>query len=102
MEKFGSMINILDPQHCTSALKTGSGSAHERAADPQYCTRTITLIFSVCSADYVSPPGEGPEVGRGVEKKEEVTGLLAYLVTDATGRQFLVPSGLLPTEPSPT
>jgi hypothetical protein len=54
-------------------------------------------------ADYVSSPGEEPEVGRGLEKKEEVTsGLLAYLVTDATGRQFLVPSGLLPTGPSPT
>jgi hypothetical protein len=54
-------------------------------------------------ADDVSPPGEEPEVGRGLEKKEEVTsGLLAYLVTDATGRQFLVPSGLLPTGPSPT
>jgi hypothetical protein len=44
MEKFGSRINIPDPQHCTSALKTGSGSAHERAADPQHCTRTITQL----------------------------------------------------------
>jgi hypothetical protein len=63
----------------------------------QHSTRTITNDTYSLFADYVSPPGEEPEVGRGLEKKEEVNGLLAYLVTDATGRQFLVPSGLLPT-----
>jgi hypothetical protein len=66
-------------------------------------TVPVQLNWNSLFADYVSPPGEEPEVGRGMEKKVEVTsGLLAYLVTDATGRQFLVPSGLLPTGPSPT
>jgi hypothetical protein len=67
-------------------------------------TVPVQLNWYSLFADYVSSPGEEPEVGtgRGLEKKEEVTGLLAYLVTDATGRQFLVPSGLLPNGTSPT
>ena len=36
------------------------------------------------------------------EEEGELEGLLAYLVTDATGNQFLVPSGLLPGHLLPT
>ncbi len=59
-------LNNLDPPHCTSALKTGSGSADERAADPQHCTRTNTLISTVCRLCFSTwwGPGSGERVGK--------------------------------------